>query len=291
MSKLVNILKVSLKSRAGRSLLLIGGLSISALGYGCGIDVTPIPTSRPEPTFTQYSLPTPTPESIGLLVYPEDSNPSSSTINGLMEKGLLNDTAILYHVPDVLGYVLSQHVQAIMSSGYAESLDSNDFYHGHLMAADPYFCSREQVEMTQDIDIEGWLKIYLEADPHFIYHTREHLGPRNPYVGPPRSIIGTIDGNVHPMISDEEHFISHGTVHGYEPFEFDNKKSEGMCQGNLIFGFDSEKNIFHIDVTTSLGNIEAKFYSPTFYILQDTNGRYKLTEETKFDIFFRLIEM
>ncbi|MCH8004037.1 MAG: hypothetical protein IH934_05400 [Nanoarchaeota archaeon] len=220
---------------------------------------------------------------IDLTIYPDSSKPSREIINDLVTGDIINETDALYRIDDVLGNTIAKHVKEIMSRGYAERLDSKDFFHGHLRVADPAVCESPKsvddypmLNFPKNMDKNEWLKLFLNADPHFIYHTREKLITQAPYTGPPRSLIGTIDGKVYPLKSEDGYFKIYGTVRENKPFEFNGQKHDGMCFGVEDTKVRLENNTF------------GKLVSPQFYILPDYNGRYELNNGQRFDVFYQI---
>lgn len=254
---LLNALKLVRKPVAyALPLLVVGGLG---MGVACGIS-----------------------GGIDLDVYPDSSKPSREIINDLAWTWeLFDETDTLYQIDDVLGGIIAKHVTEIMSLGYAERLDSKDFFHGHLKVADPTVCDTSEsvddflyADFPENMDKNEWLEMFLNADPHFIYHTREQLFTRDPFIGPPRSIMGTIDGKVFPMKSEEEYYKRYGTVTGNKPFEFNGQKYEGMCYGVGDTQVRLEDDTF------------GRLWFTQFYILPDKKGRYELDDGQKFDVFY-----
>ena len=108
------------------------------------------------------------------------------------------------------------------------------------------------------------------------------FGVEPPYTGPPRSIMGTFDGEVFPLKSEEKNFESHGSVSGFKPFEFNGQKYWGMC--NPIPCVTDKY------VTADVEGKTLIMSSSQFYILEDAAGRYELTNGSRFDVFHTLKE-
>ena len=182
-------------------------------------------------------------------------------------------------VNEELADVIAEHVRKIFEQGFAEHFSKNDFYHGHFIAADQEKC--KQLEEIKGFTEEDWRRLYLSAKPHFLYHTFENTWLRDPYMGLPRSIIGTLGGEIQPVRTDTKNFISHGTVNSKDTFRVGNINYSGMCDAILLRSNSHEgSEIFFND---------GKFnYIPNysqFYILPTPKGRYKANGEN-FDIYF-----
>ena len=149
-------------------------------------------------------------------------------------------------------------------------------------------------EGKMNLPEDDWIDMFLdqEADPHFLYYTRFHLGQirgdelirglRNPYRDPPRSIIGTADGNVYPARSRDEAFVFTGTLWPYIPFEFNSQQYGGMCDPVGAYVHYPNRVTLNVKDKTFLVN------GNRFYIIKDGKGRYELPDGTKFDVFYWL---
>ena len=231
------------------------------------------------------------------VVYPQDAIPSSETLHLLFEDPIDEEiegdgkiTVTLHQIEDMLARTIADHTQKIMQRGYAEHLDAYDFFHGHFLVNENIVKRKVKIyrpgkgwgteevlyaDLPKTVDIDEWRDYFLKSDPHFLYHTREHIGPRHPYRGPPRSIIGTADGKIYPLKSESELFISHGSVGAYEKFEFDGEKYPGMGEIKSIVTFPSYPQKTVMDTSQ-------------FYILTDDKGRYKLPSGQSFDAYYEL---
>ena len=267
------------------------------------VTATPTPitsrTSTPMPKVYIPSTVTPTPPAKDLLVYayPETAKPSQKTLNGLLGSDCQVlcpspplESLYVYRVDSAISDIVAVHVKNIMNAGYAEKLDNNDFWHGHFVFDDDILCSydvddKERRKMWSKLppgmEKDEWVELYLNSSPYFIYHTRESTGPRFPYQGPPRSIIGTIGGNVYPMTSNTApNFVSHGTVWTSDFFEFNGERHDGMCDAMIP-----------TKIRLRIGDREFMSYMPGFYILEDSNGRYSLLDGIKFDIYYNIVPL
>lgn len=184
-------------------------------------------------------------------------------------------------IHEELADTIAEHVRKIFEQGFAEHLSKNDFYHGHFIAADKEKC--KQFEEIKGFTEEDWRRLYLSANPHFLYHTFENTWSRDPYMGLPRSIIGTLDGEVQPVRTDTKTFRSHGTVNKEDTFRVGNITYRGMCDAILLRSNSSEgSEIFFNDGAFN--------YIPNysqFYILPTPQGRYKANGEN-FDVYFNI---
>lgn len=200
------------------------------------------------------------------------SNPKiklqDSDLRELFYKGC---SATLQQIDSSLADIIAQHVRGIMTSGFSEGINPMDFFHGHVRV----FRHSRGDEFTMPLEENEWLRVLNDYGPIMIYHTRERTGKFKPYKGPPRSIAGTIDGRVFPMRSYRREFQTHGTVIGYESFEFDGKNHWGCYDhpARLQFRIGKERLI-----TTA----------QQIYILIGENVRYNLADGTKFDVFYEL---
>lgn len=195
-----------------------------------------------------------------------------------------------YHLtlmhPD-LGEIVAEHVQKIMDNKHATTLGIHDFDHGHLLIPKGEYCAFEGTQKPLSgrpkaswkglSHYQEWISALQQSELHFMYHTQESIAHpsslQNPYQGPPRSIIGTLDKNIFPAESDWQVFESHGTVVGHEPFRYNDQEIVGMCDANPPL------------MSTSNGKM--KIVSQ-FFILPETEGRYTLSDGRRFDVYFEV---
>ena len=106
------------------------------------------------------------------------------------EKGVLNVPA-----PEGFGRIVEEHVEGIFRKRYAEKIERNYFFHGHMIFND------------KQGDMYGSLGDALENAKYVLYHTDE-IGRRwrekereLPFhEKTPRSIVGHRNGNIEPAI-------------------------------------------------------------------------------------------
>lgn len=249
-----------------------------------------------------------------VIAYPSYARPSAEIIRKIVAyvpEGVKREQEtvpiILFRADPRISKIIAQHVKKIMQAGYADNLNDQDFFHGHLHVNDPSVCHYEKdtpVQVTpwgamgryprndlpKGLTYDQWVEKFLQADPYFVYHTREHItGQPDPYIsegrlkfpdtnysGPPRSIIGTMNMQIYPMKSDiSPEYVKYGSVSATEIFEYDGKTSQGMCEVQP----DSAR-------ISAGGRLHSA--RQTFNILSDTNGRYKLGNGEKFDVYHQL---
>lgn len=228
-----------------------------------------------------------------VVTYPEDSKPDLATLLQLNSLYSLfqYEPIILYRVDSQISDIVAKHVSQIFLRGYAEHLDAYDFFHGH------FFVNSNCIERDDDIFIlekgkeskyrakmrylnkpsamvKGeWVKLFLDSEPHFVYHTREHSSRKT---NSDRSIIGDGLGNIYVMKGFDKAFLERGTVFAWQPFSYDNKPVTGM--GLIPPGVHLPTEDFP----------KATINTGQFYVLRDSFGRYQTPCGERFDAYYEL---
>jgi len=232
--------------------------------------------------------------SLKVLTYPKDAKldlDTLSLLNSLYSLFNCVKPVILHRIDQSISDIVARHVSEIFSRGYAEHLDAYDFFHGHFFV-NSHCVEKEldvwspeegnhkrrimHLDMPSAIDKNAWLQLFLDSQPHFVYHTREHRPSRKSHSDSPRSIIGNAQGNVYVMKGSDNLFLTHGTVSGFKQFYYDNKMLNGMgiISGKVYLSTE--------DFPKAIINMFQ------FYILSDRTGRYQTSYGKQFDIYYEL---
>ena len=235
-------------------------------------------------------------DNIGIAVSSEAGIPGQTLEHFLCEHNLLMDNHVLVRMDKRLSDTIAVHAGRILSEGYAKSMDPDDFFHGHLLA-DTGDCSLSDSypsSFPRTIGLPDLVARLLESNPHFLYHTREARPSiaTNSYhsVNPlqmafwnrehdlPRSIIGTQDGSIFPVSADNPLYKSLGTVNSTDQFSFNGHTYHGMCSPVSDAVIIDEPEGRRLYLSNMMG--------AQFFILKDSNGRYRLEDGSRYDIFF-----
>jgi len=127
--------------------------------------------------------------------------------------------------------------------------------------------------MVVDMPEEEWVGWFLGNWPHIMYHTRESVAV-SPYRGPPRSILGFIDGTIAPVTSEEPVFFKMGTVHGDEQFFVRGVRYPLLCRPGWSATFGEEYT-----------------FLSQFEISPDKGGRYRMNDGTNIDVFYSYLRL
>jgi len=177
-------------------------------------------------------------------------------------------------IPLKLGRTISKHIDAIFGEGYAHNLSKEDFFHGHFlfdkkgMLADPAWFGDDGKFKERVFS----LREYFSAASAVIYHTREYLGDWKPgRKNKPRSIVGTMDGDIHIPIYKSKDYRLYGSIGGEQPF---------MLNGKL--------NPYKQEIP--LVKIGEKVYrsESVVFIKPAETGRFKLKSGQRYELYLLL---
>ena len=219
-------------------------------------------------------------------------------IDYLTENGTISDKTILIKIDHEIGHIISIHVDKILKVGYAQDLSSLDFFHGHFRTADSNICPENgdfsargpqsiYGNMPRHLDKDKWIGLFLNSDPHFLYHTRENTAAdwktikeseeewerEIEYIGSsPRSIIGNNSGDIFVIEDNTRFFKQYGAADALVESKIDGRKTNRMCSA-MKYIYQRFEN-FEIEIGSM------------FLILKDTKGRFLTTNGVSFDIFY-----
>ncbi len=231
-------------------------------------------------------------------VLPIESKPNVDDVGDvkfLYEVKYSTKDILLLQMDGRLADIIDNHVQGMFEAGYADSLYLGDLFHGHFYSLDPQFHLNFP---DHPISLEDWTDIYLDGDMGIVYHTREGEYNDVPYTGPARSLLGTSDGEVRPMVpqNDDARFENYGTVFGDDPF----LTYESNVGGVYIGDPEEHEGVGHtqpVDATfegthSEYGMIlsDDPYKYGLFTVFMDENGRYDLPSGERYDIFYWLEE-
>ena len=219
-------------------------------------------------------------------------------IDNLTKDGTISDKTLLVKIDHDIGQIISVHIDKILKAGYAQNLSALDLYHGHFRIADSKICPENgnfslsgprsiYGRIPRHLDKEKWIKLFLNSDPHFLYHTKENTAAdwktikesKNvwereiEYVGSgPRSIIGNKNEEIFIIEDNTIRFRKYGSADALVESKLNGTKANRMCS--------AMKYIYQ-----RYGNHRIEI-SSMFLVLKDSKGRFLTTNGVLFDIFY-----